>query len=160
MRNIIEECRFKYFLFCIVADLTYLCIRNEMCINGQYKGIFMHDEDKMKKNHRSILTRLYPVWDFIGHNKYWIVVIGGILLVGIVDENSILQQVRNGMLIDDLKTQIEEYNSQYENDERQLKALKNDPKAVTKVAREKYFMKADDEDIFVLSDDEGQQTEK
>ena len=27
------------------------------------------------------------------------------------------------------------------------------PKAITKIARENYFMKADDEDIFVLSDD-------
>ena len=31
---------------------------------------------------------------------------------------------------------------------------KNDPKAMEKIARERYFMKADDEDIFVLSDDE------
>ena len=27
------------------------------------------------------------------------------------------------------------------------------PSAITKIARERYFMKADDEDIFVLSDE-------
>jgi putative septum formation initiator-related protein len=32
--------------------------------------------------------------------------------------------------------------------------LKRDPKAVARIARERYFMKADNEDIFVLSDDE------
>ena len=38
----------------------------------------------------------------------------------------------------------------------QLKELKTDPKAIARVARERYFMKADNEDIFVLSDDEHQ----
>jgi cell division protein FtsB len=32
--------------------------------------------------------------------------------------------------------------------------LDSNPKAIKKIARERYFMKADDEDIFVLSDDE------
>ena len=31
--------------------------------------------------------------------------------------------------------------------------LEADPKAMEKIARERYFMKADDEDIFVLEDD-------
>ena len=31
--------------------------------------------------------------------------------------------------------------------------LDSDPKAIEKIARERYFMKTDDEDIFVLSDD-------
>ena len=32
--------------------------------------------------------------------------------------------------------------------------LDSNPKAIEKIARERYFMKADDEDIFVLSDDQ------
>ena len=32
--------------------------------------------------------------------------------------------------------------------------MSKDPKAMEKIARERYFMKADDEDIYVLSDDE------
>ena len=106
------------------------------------------------------MSRLSPLYGFIGHNKYWLVTVAGVLIVGFLGENSILQHVRNRMLVDDLKMQIEEYNAQYERDERQLKELRRDPKAITKVAREQYFMKADDEDIFVLSDDEGQNTEK
>ena len=35
-----------------------------------------------------------------------------------------------------------------------LKDLNTSPDAIAKIARERYFMKADDEDIFVLSDDE------
>lgn len=105
------------------------------------------------------MSRLYPLWNFIGHNKYWIVAIIGVLVVGFLDENSLLQHTRNRMLIRDLESQIEEYNERYETDNAKLKQLRRDPKAITKIARENYFMKADDEDIFVLSDDEKPQTE-
>ncbi|MDO4159569.1 MAG: septum formation initiator family protein [Prevotellaceae bacterium] len=100
------------------------------------------------------MRRLYPLWRFIAHNKYWIVVVVCVCVVGFLDENSMLQHTRNQMVIRDLKAQIEEYNSRYERDEAKLKELKRNPKAITKIARENYFMKADDEDIFVLSDDE------
>lgn len=98
--------------------------------------------------------RLYPIWNFIGHNKYWIVVILGVLIVGFLDENSLLKHIQNRILVSDLKEQINTYNSQYERDEQQIKELRRNSKAITKIAREKYFMKADDEDIFVLSDDQ------
>lgn len=98
--------------------------------------------------------RLYPILNFISHNKYWIVIILGVLIVGFLDENSLLKHVRNRMLVSDLKEQIDDYNSQYERDEQKIKELRRNPKTITKIARENYFMKADDEDIFVLSDDQ------
>lgn len=100
------------------------------------------------------MNRLNPLWNFIGHNKYWIVIISGVLIVGFLDENSLLKHVRNRLLVRDLKEQIDTYNAQYERDEKKLKEIRRNPKAITKIARENYFMKADDEDIFVLSDDQ------
>ena len=41
-----------------------------------------------------------------------------------------------------------------------LRELETNPKAIEKIARERYFMKADDEDIFVLSDDKQIFTQK
>jgi cell division protein FtsB len=40
-----------------------------------------------------------------------------------------------------------------------IRQLEDNPKEIEKIAREQYFMKADDEDIFVLSDDEVEQKE-
>ena len=77
----------------------------------------------------------------------------GVLIVGFLDENSFVQRMKYELQISDLKSQIEEYNDHYEHDSRQLKELRRNPKAIEKIARERYFMKADDEDIFVLSDD-------
>lgn len=103
------------------------------------------------------MSRINPVWSFISHNRYWIVIIIGGLLVGVIDDNSFLTRMQYGMQINDLNEQIEKYNSQYERDEQKLNELRRNPKAITKIARENYMMKADDEDIFVLSDDEKQE---
>ncbi len=97
--------------------------------------------------------RLGSVWKFLSHNKYWIVVFLGVIIVGFLDDNSFLQRMEQEFQIRDLKSQIEEYNNRYETDSRQLRELNRNPKAIEKIARERYFMKADDEDIFVLSDD-------
>ena len=57
------------------------------------------------------------------------------------------------MEIEDLKEQIAQYNKVHEKDAKALRELKHNPRAIEKIAREKYFMKTDDEDVFVLSDD-------
>lgn len=100
------------------------------------------------------MSRINPVLSFISHNRYWFVIIIGGLLVGVIDDNSFLTRAQYAIQIRDLKEEIEKYNGQYENDKQKLNELHRNPKAITKIARENYMMKADDEDIFVLSDDE------
>ena len=111
--------------------------------------VSLHSEQKKQKE----VSRTNPFYSFLSHNKYWIVLIIGGLIVGVHDENSFYQRVKYELQISELKEQISLYNSQYEEDEAQLKELRRNPKAITKIARERYFMKADDEDIFVLSDE-------
>ncbi len=91
---------------------------------------------------------------FLNRFRYHIVVIVGILVVGVIDENSFMKLIEHSYQIDDLKKEIKKYNAQYHHDTQQLKELRLNPKATARIARERYFMKADDEDIFVLSDDE------
>lgn len=85
--------------------------------------------------------------------KYGIVVVAAVCIVGFLDENSVWSHIRNKQRISELESEIERLHKQFERDQAQLRRLDSDPKAVEKIARERYFMKADDEDIFVLSDD-------
>ena len=85
--------------------------------------------------------------------KYVVVAIVGIVIVGFADDNSVWNHYRNKRKIAELQDEIDRFRSQYDQDVARLKSLENDPKAVEKMARERYFMKTDDEDIFVLSDD-------
>ena len=96
------------------------------------------------------MGRLKLILALISHYKYAITIIIGVLTVGFVDENSFLHRFQLEMQISDLEEEIAKYNAQNESD---LKKLRQGPQAFQKIARERYFMKADDEDIYVLSDD-------
>lgn len=94
------------------------------------------------------------IYSFVSRYKYLIVIVVGVLVVGFLDDNSYLRKIEYEFEIADLKEQIKSYNDKYEADAKKLKDLERDPKLIVRIAREKYFMKAPDEDIFVLSDDE------
>ena len=85
--------------------------------------------------------------------KYAVVCIVGVLIVGFLDENSLWSHMKNRQRIDELQEEKARYNAAYQRDLAKIRELDRNPKAMERIAREHYFMKADDEDIFVLSDD-------
>lgn len=97
--------------------------------------------------------RLGIIWNYLAHYKYLIVIVVGVLVVGVIDDNSIRQHIRYQMQIAGLRSEIDKYNAQLEKDTRLLKEMRKGPQVFGKIARERYFMKADNEDIFVLSSD-------
>ena len=102
------------------------------------------------------MARLGRVWNTFRRYKslkYIVVVLLGVLLVGFLDENSVWNHFNNRRQIGELREEIARQRARYEADRRQIRLLDTDPKTIEKIARERYFMKAEDEDIFVLSDD-------
>ena len=97
--------------------------------------------------------QLGVIWNYLSHYKYLIVIVMGVLIIGVVDDDSIYQHVNYQMQINTLRSEIEKYTNQYQEDYKQLREMRRGAKAYEKIARERYFMKADDEDIFVLSTD-------
>ena len=88
--------------------------------------------------------------------KYAVVCICGVLIVGFLDENSVWSHLQNSQKIKELQEETAKYNAEYQRDQAQIRELDKNPKAIERIARERYFMKNDDEDIFVLSDDDRQ----
>lgn len=99
-----------------------------------------------------MVRKIHTVWNFLSHYKYLIVIVVGVFIVGVFDDNSFLRRWQYDAQISRLKAEIEYYEGKNEENMRQLKELNSDPKAIEKIARERYFMKADDEDIFVFSE--------
>ena len=62
------------------------------------------------------------------------------------------------MRYNDAKAELESYVEQYKRDSVKLHALEANVKGVERVARERYFMKRANEDVFVLSSDERNET--
>ena len=85
--------------------------------------------------------------------KYAVVCVVGVLIVGFLDENSLWSHMKNRQRIDELTEEKARYNAAYRRDQAKIRELDQNPKAMERIARERYFMKHDDEDIFVLSDD-------
>ncbi|MBO4850439.1 MAG: septum formation initiator family protein [Prevotella sp.] len=90
---------------------------------------------------------------WIGRFKYVIVVVGGVLLITVLGENSMLQRYRYARQIADLEEEIERQDAIFMHDSIRLEEMERNPEEVRKIARERYFMKASDEDIFILSDE-------
>lgn len=99
------------------------------------------------------MTFLNKIWDFIEHNKYWIVVFFGIMIVGFTGDNSVFKHWSLLKDIEHLENEITTFNKQYDDDQNTIKQVQTNPHAITKIAREQYYMKADDEDIFVFQSD-------
>lgn len=97
----------------------------------------------------STLQRIYHV---LGRLKYWVVIIGIILVNGFLDENSFYMRHKRLAEIDQLRNEIAMLKERYQQDDERLQELNTNPKAVETLAREKYHMKRPNEDVFVIMD--------
>ena len=94
------------------------------------------------------MSKLLTIWNYIRRHKYMITVLIFIVVIGFLDENSLIQRVKHRSEISALNSEIEKY----EEDTEKLKELTTNPEALEKIAREKYLMKKPDEDIFVFEE--------
>lgn len=86
-------------------------------------------------------------------NKYLVVLVLGAVIVGFLGENSVIAHLHNQMRINELKADIAQYQALTKANLDQIDKMNFDRKTLERVARERYFMKQKDEDVFVLSDD-------
>ena len=113
----------------------YLCKRKDKIVMKKIKSILLH------------IKRIPAL-------KYIVVTILAVVLIGFVDDNSVWHHIRNKQYIGELEDEIEKYEKLNQSNQAQIRELDSNPKAIEKIARERYFMKTDEEDIFVLSEDE------
>ena len=86
--------------------------------------------------------------------KYIVVTILAVVPIGFLDDNSVWHHIRNKQYISELEDEIAKYEELNQSNQEKIRELDSNPKAIEKIARERYFMKTDEEDIFVLSEDE------
>lgn len=90
----------------------------------------------------------------MARHKVVITVVLGLLFVGVIGENSVLAYIEKRMLLSEKEQELERYEEQFTRDSTRLAELTRSRIGVERIARERYFMKRADEDIFVLSTDE------
>ena len=88
-----------------------------------------------------------------GKLKYFLII--GILFVvymAFIDENNWIKQGKDRKKLNETSQSIEYLNRQSDKLEKELSGLQNNPEVIEKYAREKYFHKADNEDVYLVID--------
>lgn len=101
----------------------------------------------MKNWYENLLLQ-YPFLKFLG-NKYTIVLLFFTVWMVFLDNQSYLDQRILNKQIDELEDNKTYYKEEIAKDEQSIKKLKN-PGQTERYAREKYYMKRDSEDIYII----------
>ena len=83
-------------------------------------------------------------------NKYLIFFLLFIFWIIFLDDYNLINQNKMKSKVDDLKDQKEFYISEIKKDSTELSNLKNDSSKQERFAREKFLMKKDNEDLFII----------
>ena len=92
------------------------------------------------------------IWEYVRKHKYMITVVGFLVIIVFLDDNSLIQRAKQRQEIKALTAEIEKYRKQFEEDTEKLKELNENPDAMEKIAREKYLMKKPNEDVFIFEE--------
>ncbi|WP_287643689.1 septum formation initiator family protein [Bacteroides sp.] len=98
------------------------------------------------------MGKLISIWSFIRRRKYLITVVAFAVIIGFLDENSLVRRFGYEREISQLKEEIEKYRADYEENTTRLHEIPPNPDAIGEVAREKYLMMKANEDIYVFED--------
>lgn len=104
--------------------------------------IYFYRNKKIKK----IWNIIFPVLK----NKYVLTLIIFFLWILLFDRNNLIERHRNLKKLHQLEKEKKDYIERIRKDKKQLEELKSSNENLEKFAREQYFMKKEDEVIFII----------
>lgn len=93
------------------------------------------------------------VWHWLG-NKYVLATIFFVVIFCFVDQNSVLVSSKLRRQVRKLHKEEAALYADYKSDSMEAQSLRNDREAMERYGRENYFMKRDNEDIFIITQEE------
>jgi cell division protein FtsB len=84
-------------------------------------------------------------------SKYVISLIAFLVVIVFLDKNDLFTQLDRKRELRELQQTKSHYSTQIEAEKKELEQLKNNPATIEKYAREKYLMKRENEDLFLIS---------
>ena len=92
---------------------------------------------------------LPPLKALLGRYKYWIVLALFLVVILVASENSLVKRLVQKREIRALQEQLRESAEQKRQNELMLNDLNNDSLVIDRIARERYNMHREDEDLFI-----------
>lgn len=98
------------------------------------------------------MGKLNNIWSYLARHKYLITIVVGLVIVGVVDENSFRKYAMHKIRINELNEEIAHSQEMYSEDSVALSDLLRNNKGAERIARERYLMKRPNEEIFIMRD--------
>lgn len=105
-----------------------------------------------KINRKTKMGKLNSLWQLIRRYKHLFTLLCVVLFVGVLDDNSNLNRYLHRKRLAQLRHEIELFRQEYEYADKCIKELESNPCAAERIARERYYMKRDNEDVYVVVD--------
>lgn len=96
---------------------------------------------RIKELYRKYLSRI---------NAYWLVTIGFLILTFTAGDSNLYKRYTYDEKIRSLEKEIKHYKEEIEVNSKKLKDLRTDKEGLERFAREEYFMKRNNEDVFII----------
>jgi cell division protein FtsB len=87
-----------------------------------------------------------------GLNKYWLVTVLFLVFTFLIGDSSLYRRYRYSEKIRLLENEIQRYKKEIEQNKKKIQELQTDKIGLERFAREEYFMKKEDEDIFIIEE--------
>lgn len=87
---------------------------------------------------------------FILRNKYLVSLVAFVVLMLFFDRNDVFTQLERKRQLKELQNSKAFYQEEIRKTQQQLTDLQNNPAALEKYARENFYMKRDNEDVFIV----------
>lgn len=100
------------------------------------------------------MRKLNLIWEFLVNHRLFITIILSAMFVGFIGDDSVKKYISLQMHVRQLEMTLARETEQMEKDSIKLSNLLNNSDEYENVARERYFMKRDNEDIFIMSIDQ------
>lgn len=95
----------------------------------------------------------HPIRHYLSKFKYIIALGIFVFTTGFVGETCVVERIKNKEVIAKLEKEIAELEQTKSANMAMLQELQDNPDALRRVAREKYYMKQVDEDVYIIADE-------
>lgn len=89
-------------------------------------------------------------------NRYALTALVFVAWIAFFDQNNLITQIQYRIQLNQLEKEKAFYQGEIKGIQKDMNELQQNPKSLEKFAREKYMMKKDDEEIFVIVDKSGE----
>ncbi|MDR1779472.1 MAG: septum formation initiator family protein [Tannerella sp.] len=85
-------------------------------------------------------------------NKYVLVVVASLIITFTIGDSNLYVRYKYDEQIRELESEIRAYRKEIEENQKRLDEMRNSKESIERYAREEFFMKKPDEDVFIIVD--------